>query len=57
MGHVLVDSTRTPTPPSTVLKLLVGKTCGFGCFTAVGDDDQSIYTAGAVPVDNLRRCR
>ena len=46
-------STRTPTPRSTrCLKLLVGERARF---TAVGDDDQSIYGWRGATLDNLKQ--
>jgi ATP-dependent DNA helicase Rep len=53
MGHVLVDEYQdTNATQYEVLKLLVGER---GRFTAVGDDDQSIYGWRGATLDNLRR--
>jgi ATP-dependent DNA helicase Rep len=53
MGHVLVDEYQdTNATQYEVLKLLVGAR---GRFTAVGDDDQSIYGWRGATLDNLRR--
>ena len=53
LGHVLVDEYQdTNTTQYEVLKLLVGPV---GRFTAVGDDDQSIYGWRGATLDNLRR--
>jgi len=53
LGHVLVDEYQdTNVTQYEVLKLLVGMR---GRFTAVGDDDQSIYGWRGATLDNLRR--
>src|SRR5207237_8847088 len=53
LGHVLVDEYQdTNATQYEVLKLLVGDA---GRFTAVGDDDQSIYGWRGATLDNLRR--
>jgi ATP-dependent DNA helicase Rep len=53
MGHVLVDEYQdTNATQYEVLKLLVGDR---GRFTAVGDDDQSIYGWRGATLDNLKR--
>jgi ATP-dependent DNA helicase Rep len=53
LGHVLVDEYQdTNAIQYEVLKLLVGAR---GRFTAVGDDDQSIYGWRGATLDNLRR--
>ena len=53
LGHVLVDEYQdTNATQYEVLKLLVG---GKGRFTAVGDDDQSIYGWRGATLDNLKR--
>jgi ATP-dependent DNA helicase Rep len=53
LGHVLVDEYQdTNATQYELLKLLVG---GRGRFTAVGDDDQSIYGWRGATLDNLRR--
>ena len=53
MGHVLVDEYQdTNATQYEVLKLLVGER---GRFTAVGDDDQSIYGWRGATLDNLQR--
>ena len=53
VGHVLVDEYQdTNATQYEMLKLLVG---GRGRFTAVGDDDQSIYGWRGATLDNLRR--
>jgi ATP-dependent DNA helicase Rep len=53
LGHVLVDEYQdTNATQYEVLKLLVGER---GRFTAVGDDDQSIYGWRGATLDNLRR--
>ena len=53
LGHVLVDEYQdTNATQYEVLKLLVGAR---GRFTAVGDDDQSIYGWRGATLDNLRR--
>ncbi len=57
LRHVLVDEYQdTNATQYEVLKLLVGKTSdGGGRFTAVGDDDQSIYGWRGATLDNLKR--
>ncbi len=57
LRHVLVDEYQdTNATQYEVLKLLVGKTSdGGGQFTAVGDDDQSIYGWRGATLDNLKR--
>lgn len=53
LGHVLVDEYQdTNATQYELLKLLVG---GRGRFTAVGDDDQSIYGWRGATLDNLKR--
>ena len=53
MGHVLVDEYQdTNATQYEVLKLLVGERARF---TAVGDDDQSIYGWRGATLDNLQR--
>ncbi len=53
LGHVLVDEYQdTNATQYEVLKLLVGARARF---TAVGDDDQSIYGWRGATLDNLRR--
>jgi ATP-dependent DNA helicase Rep len=53
MGHVLVDEYQdTNATQYEVLKLLVGER---GRFTAVGDDDQSIYGWRGATLDNLKK--
>jgi len=53
LGHVLVDEYQdTNATQYEVLKLLVGTK---GRFTAVGDDDQSIYGWRGATLDNLKR--
>ncbi len=53
LGHVLVDEYQdTNATQYEVLKLLVGAR---GRFTAVGDDDQSIYGWRGATLDNLRK--
>lgn len=53
MGHVLVDEYQdTNATQYDLLKLLVGERARF---TAVGDDDQSIYGWRGATLDNLRR--
>jgi ATP-dependent DNA helicase Rep len=53
LGHVLVDEYQdTNATQYELLKLLVGAQ---GRFTAVGDDDQSIYGWRGATLDNLRR--
>jgi ATP-dependent DNA helicase Rep len=53
LGHVLVDEYQdTNATQYEVLKLLVGSRARF---TAVGDDDQSIYGWRGATLDNLRR--
>ncbi len=52
-AHVLVDEYQdTNAVQYELLKLLVGEA---GVFTAVGDDDQSIYGWRGATLDNLRR--
>ena len=54
MGHVLVDEYQdTNATQYEVLKHLVGERARF---TAVGDDDQSIYGWRGATLDNLKRC-
>ena len=57
MGHVLVDEYQdTNATQYEVLKLLVGGNEPRGArFTAVGDDDQSIYGWRGATLDNLRK--
>ena len=53
LAHVLVDEYQdTNTTQYELMKLLVGAR---GSFTAVGDDDQSIYGWRGATLDNLRR--
>jgi ATP-dependent DNA helicase Rep len=53
LGHVLVDEYQdTNATQYEVLKLLVG---AHGRFTAVGDDDQSIYGWRGATLDNLKK--
>ncbi|WP_427914452.1 ATP-dependent helicase [Ramlibacter sp. MMS24-I3-19] len=53
LGHVLVDEYQdTNATQYELLKLLVGDK---GRFTAVGDDDQSIYGWRGATLDNLKR--
>ncbi|MDB5892397.1 MAG: ATP-dependent helicase Rep [Polaromonas sp.] len=53
LGHVLVDEYQdTNATQYEVLKLLVGSQ---GRFTAVGDDDQSIYGWRGATLDNLKK--
>jgi ATP-dependent DNA helicase Rep len=53
MGHVLVDEYQdTNATQYTLLKLLVGERARF---TAVGDDDQSIYGWRGATLDNLQQ--
>ncbi len=53
LGHVLVDEYQdTNATQYELLKLLVGKD---GHFTAVGDDDQSIYGWRGATLDNLKK--
>jgi ATP-dependent DNA helicase Rep len=53
LGHVLVDEYQdTNATQYELLKLLVAER---GRFTAVGDDDQSIYGWRGATLDNLRR--
>jgi ATP-dependent DNA helicase Rep len=57
MGHVLVDEYQdTNATQYEVLKLLVGGNAPDGArFTAVGDDDQSIYGWRGATLDNLKK--
>ncbi|MCD6076969.1 MAG: rep [Ramlibacter sp.] len=53
LGHVLVDEYQdTNATQYELLKLLLGER---GRFTAVGDDDQSIYGWRGATLDNLRK--
>lgn len=53
LGHVLVDEYQdTNATQYEVLKHIVGERA---CFTAVGDDDQSIYGWRGATLDNLKR--
>ena len=53
LGHVLVDEYQdTNATQYDLLKLLVGEQ---GRFTAVGDDDQSIYGWRGATLDNLKK--
>ncbi|MFT4191757.1 MAG: 3'-5' exonuclease, partial [Comamonas sp.] len=53
MGHVLVDEYQdTNATQYELLKLMVGER---GRFTAVGDDDQSIYGWRGATLDNLKK--
>ena len=52
-GHILVDEYQdTNAVQYELLKVLVGNS---GLFTAVGDDDQSIYGWRGATIDNLKR--
>ena len=56
LGHVLVDEYQdTNATQYEVLKCLVGPDHDRARFTAVGDDDQSIYGWRGATLDNLRR--
>ncbi len=57
MGHVLVDEYQdTNATQYDLLKLLVaGRPAAQARFTAVGDDDQSIYGWRGATLDNLKR--
>jgi ATP-dependent DNA helicase Rep len=56
LGHVLVDEYQdTNATQYAMLKLLVGETADAARFTAVGDDDQSIYGWRGATLDNLRK--
>ena len=57
LGHVLVDEYQdTNATQYEVLKCLVGDSSnGGGRFTAVGDDDQSIYGWRGATLDNLKK--
>ena len=56
MGHVLVDEYQdTNATQYEMLKLLVGPTAADARFTAVGDDDQSIYGWRGATLDNLKK--
>ena len=57
LGHVLVDEYQdTNATQYEVLKCLVGdSSSGGGRFTAVGDDDQSIYGWRGATLDNLKK--
>ena len=57
MGHVLVDEYQdTNATQYEVLKLLIGGNPALGArFTAVGDDDQSIYGWRGATLDNLKK--
>ena len=57
LSHVLVDEYQdTNATQYEVLKLLVGESSqGGGRFTAVGDDDQSIYGWRGATLDNLKK--
>jgi ATP-dependent DNA helicase Rep len=56
LGHVLVDEYQdTNATQYEMLKLLVGETADAARFTAVGDDDQSIYGWRGATLDNLRK--
>ncbi|MDE2419337.1 MAG: UvrD-helicase domain-containing protein [Burkholderiales bacterium] len=57
MGHILVDEYQdTNATQYDMLKLLVGgNPAGQARFTAVGDDDQSIYGWRGATLDNLKK--
>jgi ATP-dependent DNA helicase Rep len=56
MGHILVDEYQdTNATQYELLKLLVGTHPDGGRFTAVGDDDQSIYGWRGATLDNLKK--
>jgi ATP-dependent DNA helicase Rep len=57
MGHILVDEYQdTNATQYEMLKLLVGGNPASGArFTAVGDDDQSIYGWRGATLDNLKK--
>ncbi len=56
LGHVLVDEYQdTNATQYAMLKLLVGESPDVARFTAVGDDDQSIYGWRGATLDNLKK--
>ena len=56
VAHVLVDEYQdTNATQYSMLKLLVGETPEAARFTAVGDDDQSIYGWRGATLDNLKK--
>jgi ATP-dependent DNA helicase Rep len=56
LRHVLVDEYQdTNATQYELLKALVGEGKDSGVFTAVGDDDQSIYGWRGATIDNLKR--
>jgi ATP-dependent DNA helicase Rep len=56
LRHVLVDEVQdTNAVQYELLKALVGQGPGRGHFTAVGDDDQSIYGWRGATIENLQR--
>ena len=56
MGHILVDEYQdTNATQYEMLKLLAGETPQAARFTAVGDDDQSIYGWRGATLDNLKK--
>jgi ATP-dependent DNA helicase Rep len=56
MGHILVDEYQdTNASQYELLKLLVGENAAQARFTAVGDDDQSIYGWRGATLDNLKK--
>ena len=56
MGHILVDEYQdTNATQYEMLKLLAGEAPEAARFTAVGDDDQSIYGWRGATLDNLRK--
>jgi ATP-dependent DNA helicase Rep len=56
LRHVLVDEVQdTNAVQYELLKALVGEGEGQGLFTAVGDDDQSIYGWRGATIENLKR--
>ena len=55
-GHVLVDEYQdTNATQYAMLKLLAGDDPAAACFTAVGDDDQSIYGWRGATLENLKK--
>jgi ATP-dependent DNA helicase Rep len=56
MGHILVDEYQdTNATQYAILKCLVGKDARSARFTAVGDDDQSIYGWRGATLENLKK--